>query len=341
MAVRDSLASRDVSPGEPNVLASPTELLGAIVTSLCKAWVLMLFATGALLVLPFKALGWLISPPKVSSFSSILITGASSGIGAELARQYAKPGVRLTLTARREGKLEKVKADCETRGANVEVVSVDVTDANGMESAIARADEARHLDLLIANAGTHESAQQQSIDCVKSTHPAASRDAAGLAGALKPVTDVNVMGTVHTLAPIIPRMQARQRGQIAIVSSIGSYFPLADPEWAAYNASKAWQRSYGMALRGVLESDGIGVTTLAPSFIQSEITDNLCDHVKSTCIPTGIAVAKMIDAIGKNEGVVRFDSRPDVSWLAVPLMSVNVLPPFAWHVLFGKFRVAK
>ena len=301
----------------------------------------MLFATGALLVLPLNALSWLISPPKVSSFSSIFITGASSGLGAELARQYAKPGVRLTLTARREAKLAAVKAECEARGATVEVISVDVTDTNGMETAIARADQARHLDLLIANAGVHETAQQVGIDHVKSAHPAVSRDAAYLAGALKPVTEVNVIGTVNTLAPIIPRMQLRQRGQIAIVSSIASFFPLADPEWAAYNASKAWQRSYGMALRGVLQSDGIGVTVLAPGFIQSEMADNFDDQLKSTCMPVDAAAAKMVDAIGINEGVVRFDTRPNASWLSVPLMSLNVLPNFAWHAMFGKFRISR
>jgi NADP-dependent 3-hydroxy acid dehydrogenase YdfG len=87
------------------------------------------------------------------SFASILITGASSGIGAALARHYAAPGVRLVLQGRDAARLETVAADCRAAGAEVANAIFDVTDRAAAAAAIGQADAARPLDLVIANAG--------------------------------------------------------------------------------------------------------------------------------------------------------------------------------------------
>ncbi|MCC2105635.1 MAG: SDR family NAD(P)-dependent oxidoreductase, partial [Hyphomicrobiales bacterium] len=84
---------------------------------------------------------------------SILITGASSGIGRALAREYAAAGVRLTLVGRDAARLEAVAADCRAKGAGVEIGQVDVRDRQGMHDFLRAADAKHPLDLVVANAG--------------------------------------------------------------------------------------------------------------------------------------------------------------------------------------------
>ena len=83
----------------------------------------------------------------------IVITGASSGLGADLARGYARPGVRLLLFARRVGLLEAVAQDCRTAGADVEAVALDVADAAALIDVMLQQDDLCPIDLLICNAG--------------------------------------------------------------------------------------------------------------------------------------------------------------------------------------------
>ncbi|TAN64287.1 MAG: SDR family NAD(P)-dependent oxidoreductase, partial [Magnetospirillum sp.] len=84
---------------------------------------------------------------------SVLLTGASSGIGAGLARAYAGPGTTLHLTGRDRGRLEAVAEDCRARGAEVFTRPLDVTDRAAMADWVASSDGCRPLDLVIANAG--------------------------------------------------------------------------------------------------------------------------------------------------------------------------------------------
>ena len=84
---------------------------------------------------------------------AILITGASSGIGAALAKVYAGPGVSLALTGRQEERLAAVAAQCRERGAAVTTAALDVTNPAALADWIAAMDQARPLDLVIANAG--------------------------------------------------------------------------------------------------------------------------------------------------------------------------------------------
>lgn len=85
--------------------------------------------------------------------TSILITGASSGLGAALAETYAGPGIRLVLGGRDVTRLEETAARCRSAGAEVEVAAIDVTDAGATTRWVEAADDRRPLDLVIANAG--------------------------------------------------------------------------------------------------------------------------------------------------------------------------------------------
>ncbi|MBI1180521.1 MAG: SDR family NAD(P)-dependent oxidoreductase [Alphaproteobacteria bacterium] len=184
---------------------------------------------------------------------SILITGASSGIGAALARHYAAPGVTLHLGGRDQARLEAVAADCAALGAACLPQVLDVTERGAMAAWIAAADEAAPLDLVIANAGIGESRHDGTMSDI------AERTFA-----------VNVGGVFHTVHPAAERMAARRRGQIAVISSLAGYQGLASTP--AYSASKAAVKAYAEALRGLLESEGVEVSVVCPGFVVSGIT---------------------------------------------------------------------
>ena len=191
---------------------------------------------------------------QASAPGSILITGASSGIGAALARAYAAPGVRLALGGRSTARLEEVVAACREAGADAEPRSVDVTDRDAMAAWIEAVDDAAPLDLVIANAGISGSAREGT--------PEAARTRAMFA--------VNVDGTLNTVEPALARMRGRRRGHLALMSSLASFRGM--PSAPAYCATKAAVRIYGEGLRGRLARDGIAVSVICPGFVRTPMT---------------------------------------------------------------------
>jgi short-subunit dehydrogenase len=185
------------------------------------------------------------------NFSSILITGASSGIGAAIAAHYAAPGIRLVLHGRDVGRLAGIAEACRTKGAAVETLSFDVVDRPACAAAIAAADATQPLDLVIANAGIGGGG-------------ADSHD-----GALE-VLGVNFGGVLNTLYPALAAMVPRGRGTVALVSSLASFRGL--PGSAAYGASKAALRVYGEGLRSEYLRQGIRICTILPGFVVSPMT---------------------------------------------------------------------
>ena len=185
---------------------------------------------------------------------SILITGASSGIGAALSRHYAEAGTTLHLSGRDEDRLTEVANDCAAQGAAVHPFRVDVTDASAMSAWIAEADQMRPLDLVVANAGM----------------------SGGTSGGLEPsgqvrrILEVNVTGVMNTALPALDHMSARNRGQIAIVSSLAGFQPLASAP--AYSTSKAAVRHYGESLRIPAARAGVGVSVICPGYVHSRMT---------------------------------------------------------------------
>lgn len=186
---------------------------------------------------------------------SILITGASSGIGAALADAYAAPGNRLALSGRNRERLDAVAARCRAAGAEVSTCAVDVCDRDGLAAWMAAEDRKRPLDLVIANAG---------ISAGTGTFGETARQA-------EQIFAVNFDGVVNTVQPAAELMRPRRRGQIAIMSSLASFrgFPGAP----AYCASKAGVRVWGEALRGMLSRDGIEVSVICPGYVKSPMTD--------------------------------------------------------------------
>lgn len=191
------------------------------------------------------------------SFKHIIITGASSGIGAALALRYAAPGVRLGLTGQNAERLEGIAKECRDKGAAVQTAVLCVTDRAAMKLWLEREDDTQPVDLVIANAGISagmgSSASGEKSDQVRR------------------LFDVNLSGKLNTIEPLIPRMIARGMGHIALMSSLAGF--RGWPGAPAYSASKGAVRLYGEALRGALSHSGVKVHVICPGFVKSRITD--------------------------------------------------------------------
>ncbi|MBN8531881.1 MAG: SDR family NAD(P)-dependent oxidoreductase [Alphaproteobacteria bacterium] len=245
---------------------------------------------------------------------TIVITGASSGLGAALAREYAEKGVTLALTGRDKARLDAVAKECHARGAHVRSAVLDIRDAEAVRQWLAKVSESSPIELVIANAGisagTGEHKEMES------------------AAQVKDIFDINVQGVFNTILPVIPQMQARRKGQIAIISSLAGVVGL--PGSPAYSASKAAVRVYGDALRGLLKKDGIRVSVVNPGFIKTPMTD-VNDYPMPMIMPAEKAAKKIVHGLTYNHGVIGFPM------LLFGLLSMlSVYPYFLRDWLFNK-----
>ena len=191
----------------------------------------------------------------MQGFTSIVITGASSGIGEALALDYAAPGIALALSGRDAQRLDAIAAACRANGATVDAGQIDVVDRGALAAWLTKFDDAHPVDLVIANAGISIDKDNSSLDDFS---------------IVRKTLDVNVGGVLNTVEPLVARMMARKRGQIAVVSSLAGFVGL--PYSASYNASKAAVRVWGESIRYVLKKSGIGVSVICPGFVVSRMT---------------------------------------------------------------------
>jgi short-subunit dehydrogenase len=195
-----------------------------------------------------------------SASSHVVITGASSGLGAALARVYAEPGVLLTLSGRHEARLASVAADCTAAGAEVVVAVCDVTDAQAMSTWLIRADQTRGVDILIANAG------------IGGKSALAPSDGESNAAA-QSMINTNTVGVINTATPILPKFVERHHGHLVVISSLAGLLGL--PHSPAYCASKAASRIYAEGLRRLMRPHGVRVTIVTPGFIDTPMLRSL------------------------------------------------------------------
>ncbi|MDI6102131.1 SDR family NAD(P)-dependent oxidoreductase [Actinoplanes sp. NEAU-A12] len=177
-----------------------------------------------------------------------VVTGASSGIGFELARQLAGHGFDLLVVAEDEG-IEEAAADLRRDGRNqITAVRADLAQYDGVEQAWAAIEATgRSIDVLALNAGRGIGGE-----FVGGTDLADEMN----------VIDVNVTSTVHLAKRALPGMVARGRGRVLITSSIASMMP--GTYQAVYNASKSFTQSFAEALHAELKDTGVTVTSLMP-----------------------------------------------------------------------------
>jgi NAD(P)-dependent dehydrogenase (short-subunit alcohol dehydrogenase family) len=181
------------------------------------------------------------------------ITGASSGIGRELALLLARDGAKVAASARRREELDKLAAEMPGR---IAAYPVDVVDADALVRVCAEIELANGpLDLAVFNAGTHEP-----VD-VASFSP----------GPFQRLMAINYMGAVNGIAAVLPRFLERRAGHIAVVSSVAGYRGL--PQAAAYGPTKAALINLCEALKPDLDPYGVRISVINPGFVRTPLTD--------------------------------------------------------------------
>lgn len=187
----------------------------------------------------------------------ILITGASSGIGAALAEYYAREGVTLALTGRNGDRLSETAARCNAKGARCHLTTLDVRDSASLMTWISAIDAECPIDLAILNAG---------LAATRATPDDGENPEEMLAQ-----IETNLGGTLIAAQAIAERMVRRRRGHLAFVSSLNGLFPVVQAP--TYSATKAGILAYAAAIRDWLEPAGVCVTTICPGFVRTAIAD--------------------------------------------------------------------
>ncbi len=183
------------------------------------------------------------------------VTGASSGIGADLARELARHGHDLVLTARRTEPMRALADELKTLGAASTVISADLSKP-GTAEALARDLETRGLaiDVLVNNAGLGAGGPFHESDPAR----------------VSEMLYVNVVALTELTRALLPSMVKRKSGRVLLVASTASFQP--GPSMAVYCASKAFVLSFGEAISYELRGTGVTVTTLCPGPTHSEFT---------------------------------------------------------------------
>ncbi|HVR62101.1 MAG TPA: SDR family NAD(P)-dependent oxidoreductase, partial [Polyangia bacterium] len=184
----------------------------------------------------------------------------SSGLGAALARHYARRRCALSLFGRDEERLEETARDCRAAGAVVVSYACDLRDGCGAARQLVAADLHAPVDVLLANAGVGGAR-------------ALARGAGETVEQARALVDNNLLTVINTVAPLAPRMAARGDGQIVLMGSIAGLVGL--PHAPVYCAAKSAVHLYGEALRRRLHGSGVGVTVVCPGFVDTPMSASL------------------------------------------------------------------
>jgi NAD(P)-dependent dehydrogenase (short-subunit alcohol dehydrogenase family) len=253
--------------------------------------------------------------PMTPADGAAWITGASSGIGRELARQLAADGWTVFATARDVAALEALAAE---GGGRIHALPGDVTDAVAMADAIATIEAAgRPLALAILNAGIYL--------------PVGAADLAR--EPFEKSFAVNLSGTVNGLVPALAAMQARGRGQVAIVSSVAGYGGL--PTSAAYGATKAGLTNLAESLRFDLDRLGILVQAVHPGFVETPATDRN-PFAMPFIVKADEAARRIRRGLARTGFEITFPRR--FTWL---LKAVNLLPYPLYFAVVGRITAPR
>lgn len=251
----------------------------------------------------------------ISKFKNIVITGASSGVGRALAIDFAKKSQNLFLGARNLENLEQTKNLCKNINdkINIYIKILDVKNEIDCKNWIDEIEKDFAIDLVIANAGISAGTAGGAEDYLQ----------------IKNIFDTNLYGVINIIQPVIPYMQTRKSGQIAIISSLASFVSL--PSCPSYSASKSAVRIYGEALYNSLYEDNIGVNIICPGYIKTPMT--AVNNFKMPFLMEVEYASKMIiKKLEQNKFLVIFPKR---LFLAIKIL--NFLPLKIKNFILRKF----
>ncbi len=250
----------------------------------------------------------------------VLITGASSGLGRELARQLGQEGCRLALTGRRAEKLAQAADGARCAGAEVLELLGDTTKREDVQRHYARIKAAWDgLDWAILNAGVGDSESARSFTAKN----------------VRWTFETNVFGAAEWIEAVLPDMLAAKSGTIAGVSSIAGFRGL--PGAASYSASKAALTTLLEGIRVELRGSGVRIVTVCPGFVKSEMTARNDPRQMPFLLETEDGVRRMLSGIRKGRSLVHFP------WpLSTPMVYLMPnLPNAIYDRVFSKFKKRK
>jgi short-subunit dehydrogenase len=188
----------------------------------------------------------------------VLITGASSGIGAGAARRLAKEGAKVALAARRKGLLEELAAEITAQGGQAFPIEVDVTETVAIREMVNKAiNEYGRLDVLVNNAGLGFSADVKDIDPSK----------------LRQQVAVNLVALIECAQAALGPMLSQGSGHIINIASLAGL--VGTPSSSVYSATKFGVIGFSDALRREVHKLGITVTTFCPGFVATDFSPKL------------------------------------------------------------------
>ena len=210
----------------------------------------------------------------------ILITGASSGIGKELAKRYALPQNELIILARRMDELLKLKSELCIKAKKVTIIVVDVTNFEKLQ---AKLEKITSLDMVVLNAGISLGHKNKEL--------ATSKE-------FRYLYDVNVVANHTIVESLLPILKLSKNPKIVFISSLASLFSM--PTSLVYSSSKRAINAYAEGLRYMVKKDNIEVINILPGFIKSELTDKN-DFKMPFLLETKDGVTKILNAIEQNK----------------------------------------
>ena len=235
--------------------------------------------------------------------SVALITGASRGIGREIAHAYAKEGAKLCLVARSQTALDEVVAELALPADRVMTVALDVTDRAACFAAV-QATQVRfgHIDILVNNAGIYQA---------KSFLDYTAQD-------FQTMLDVNVLGVIHFTQACLPGMQARKQGRVINMASTAGKW--GSRNQSAYNISK--HAVVGLTRCVALEASPYGVTVnaICPGFVQTDMLEELKAQV---ALSSGASADEFVKAALARVPLGRMLTTQEIAGMAVYLGSAE------------------
>lgn len=249
-------------------------------------------------------------------FRSVLITGASSGLGRALALACARPGTVLHCSGRDAARLAEVAEEVRARGAELREIVLDVRDAAAMAAWIGGAGR---LDLVIANAGVSAGT---------------GGGAAETPAQMRLLVETNLLGVLNTVHPALAAMRAQApgadglRGRIAAIGSIAGF--VAAPGAPTYCATKSAVDAWTVATAAVAARDGVAMTSVCPGYIRTPMTEGNRFPMPGL-MDADRAAAIILRGVARGRRRVVFPW-----WLGLAARLVGALPPRLSTALLGR-----
>jgi short-subunit dehydrogenase len=244
----------------------------------------------------------------------VLITGASRGLGVEMARRFGSAGARLALAARSGSDLEKVRAEMEEHGAKAIAVPADVSDLESLRAMLKEVEKALGpVDVLVNNAGIEEVNDFENVSLER----------------MEQLVQVNLIGPLWLSRLVIPSMIERRTGHICNISSLAGVTPV--PHNAVYAATKHGLVGLSRSLRMELEEHGIEVSVVCPGFVEGGMFEKWGrPALKSAGAVTPEQVADaVLKAVTQNKGEIvvtkGLGKIADVTFAAAPEFAAKIM----------------